>query len=335
MTNKIIQLTKENSPEASRSEQLALDVLMGFTSDPKYLPPIHFYDAKGSEIFQKIMSSKDYYLTECELEIIKDHGEEIISKFDASKKLQVVELGAGDGYKTRHLIEKILNKKMDLTFSPIDISKRALEDLAENFEKSFKDIKVQGLQGEYFQSLRWLSAQPSCQRLVLFLGSNIGNFKRPQAEVFLKTLWNVLQDGDYVLIGADLKKDIDKMLWAYNDREGYTKEFNLNLLGRINRELGANIDIKKFQHFGTYNVKLGAMESFLVSLEKQEIEISALNRKFQFKAFESIHVESSYKYLISEMREMANHAGFGMDQVFLDSKKYFADFLLKVNKNII
>lgn len=334
MTTEIIELTKENSPATSRTEQLALDVLMGFTSHPKYIPPIHFYDAKGSQIFQKIMSAKDYYLTECELEIIKTHGKSMISGFDKNQKLQVIELGAGDGYKTKHLIEAVLDSNIDTTYYPIDISKQALEDLSERFSKFFPDLDIQCLQGEYFQSLKWLRAQPTCQRLVLFLGSNIGNFRRPQAEVFLKTLWNVLQDGNYVLIGADLKKDIDKMLWAYNDREGYTKDFNINLLSRINRELGANIDTSKFQHYGTYNVKLGAMESFLVSLEKQSVQVDALNRKFEFKAFEAIHVESSYKYLCSEMKEMANHAGFSLQNVYYDSKKYFADFFLKVHKKI-
>jgi len=331
MTVNITELTNENSPDPSISEQLALDVLMGFTSTPKYIPPVHFYDAKGSQIFQQIMAADDYYLTKCELEVIKTHGKDIVSQFNKNERLEIIELGAGDGMKTKYLMDAVLATGIETSYYPVDISKQALQDLTDRFAQFFPDLDIQSLQGEYFQSLRWLRDQPPCQRLILFLGSNIGNFKRPQAEVFLKTMWNTLQNGDYVLIGADLKKDIDKMLWAYNDREGHTRAFNLNLLERINRELGANIDTTKFQHYGTYNVKLGAMESFLVSLEKQTIHIEVLNRSFDFKAFEAMHVESSYKYLCDEMKEMAN-AGFELQNTYYDQKKYFANFFLRVNK---
>ena len=168
--------------------------------------------------------------------------------------------------------------------------------------------------------------------MVLFLGSNLGNFHKSQARGFLRNLWNVLKNGDLVLIGFDLKKNIDMMQKAYNDPGGITSRFNLNLLHRINRELGGNFDLKKFQHYSSYHVLSGAMESYLVSLEKQSVFIKAIGQTFLFEHWEPVHTEYSYKYLESDIKELAEKTGYKIQKQLYDQKKYFVDSIWRVQK---
>jgi uncharacterized SAM-dependent methyltransferase len=167
---------------------------------------------------------------------------------------------------------------------------------------------------------------------VLFLGSNIGNLDRPRARTFLRRLWTGLASGDHVLIGFDLKKDIERLLAAYNDREGVTASFNLNLLTRINRELGGHFDAARFRHFSTYNVFSGAMESYLVSLDPQEVRIDRLQSSFTFRAWEPLHTEYSYKYLLADIERLAKESGFEVVSHFHDRRGFFADSLWRVEK---
>jgi len=167
---------------------------------------------------------------------------------------------------------------------------------------------------------------------VLFLGSNIGNFNGPQSRVFLRTLWNALSHGDRLLVGFDLKKEIDAMLAAYNDRGGATERFNLHLLERINEELGGRFQLEHFDHFGTYNVFTGAMESYLLSLREQDVFIGSLNKSFSFEAYEPIHTEYSFKYLPSDVEALGRETGFVVEGTFSDSREYFIDVLWRVVK---
>lgn len=318
-------------PDDDPSERFGLDVLMGLTSDPKYIPPKYFYDAAGSELFAKITDTEDYYPTRCEAEILQERRNEIASRL-IGDRLNVIELGAGDGRKTKILMEALLSSDAHVRYVPIDISESAVQGIMKTFDGLFPGLDQQGIVAEYFEALRWIRDSSSGTNLVLFLGSNIGNFNVAQAEVFLKTLWNSLNAGDYVLVGFDLKKDIDTMLRAYNDSEGMTKRFNLNVLERMNRELGADFDTSQFEHFGTYNVKLGAMESFLVSKAHQFVHMSALNKRFSFKPYEAIHVEYSFKFLPEQINELATETGYRVIEKYLDSRGYFCDALLKVEK---
>jgi len=313
-------------------EEFALDVLMGLTSEKKYLSPKYLYDSKGSVLFQNIMSAKDYYPTNCEADIFSTHSEEISKTVADCDQLNVVELGAGDGSKTKILLESLVKHTKELRYVPVDISESAVEGLTAKFSKTFPTIEMRGVVSEYFDALRWLSNENQGKNLVLFLGSNIGNFNTAQAEVFLKTMWNTLNDGDYLLIGCDLKKDIDVMLRAYNDSDGYTRAFNLNLLSRMNRELDANFNIDQYDHFGTYNVKLGAMESFILSKTSQTVTIGALNKSFSFKPYEAIHVEFSFKYLESEIDQLAIDTGYEPVAHYTDEKGYFVDAVFRVKK---
>ncbi len=312
--------------------EFALDVLQGLSERPKRLSSRYFYDARGSALFARIMDVAQYYPTASEREILDTHHDEI-SRVVRREPFDLVDLGAGDGRKTRLLLEPLLAAGADVRYVPIDISEPAIGELVASLSHDLPGLQVQGLVSEYTDGLRWLHAQPDARRkLVLFLGSNIGNFNKPQARGFLRRLWAALVDGDRVLIGFDLKKDIDLLLAAYNDPQGVTSAFNLNLLERINRELGGTFDVDRFRHFGTYNVFSGAMESYLVSLDEQEVFIGNLNTSFHFEPWEPIHAEYSYKYLATDIAALAGATGFVIEGNFSDRRGWFTDSLWRVAK---
>ncbi len=326
---KISQIGKELSVDDS-FEQFSIDVLTGLCSSPKALPAKYFYDDKGSKIFQQITKHSDYYPTRCEFEILESIGPKLVDFIDGAE-VDIVELGAGDGHKSKLVIDGFLKKNKKVNFYPIDISKEAANLLSKNIQEN-ESLEIEAVIGEYFQGLKFLRNKSTNKKLVLFLGSNVGNFNIVQVQGFLRRLWLTLDDGDMVLIGFDLKKDIDTLLHAYNDSDGLTRDFNLNLLTRINRELGGDFDISKFEHFGTYNPLLGAMESFLVSKDEQSVFIKELERSFKFKPYEAIHLEYSFKYIESDIKFLSENTGFKVVENFYDKKKFFTDSLWQVKK---
>lgn len=312
----------------------AYDVLVGLSEQPKRLPSKYFYDDAGSRAFQRIMDLPEYYLTACETEILQAHAEEIIAPLAKGGSFNVVDLGAGDGKKTKILLEALVGRGVDFTYVPIDISEAAMKTLVESVHSEMPDVEIEGLVCEYTDGVRYLGREGVDRRsLVLFLGSNIGNFNRVQANAFLRRLWSALHTDDYALVGFDLKKDIEILLAAYNDPQGVTGEFNLNLLHRINRELGANFDVSQFRHFGTYNVFSGAMESYLVSKIPQIVHIEALDLSFSFDAWEPIHTEYSYKYLLSDIERLARGTGFSVQRQFDCERGWFVDSLWRVERS--
>jgi dimethylhistidine N-methyltransferase len=315
-----------------RQEAFALDILVGLSEWRKAIPSVYHYDKEGSRLFEEIMSLDEYYLTRCEIDTLKQNSGRIAS-YLASEPFNVVEFGPGNGAKTKIIIDELLRKDVEFRYLPIDISESALDGLAADFEKRYPLMELHGLVTEYFSGVKWLNHRYDRRNIVLFLGSNIGNLDHRQARLFLRELWVALNDGDIVVIGFDLKKDIDLLLWAYNDNKGVTAKFNLNVLERINRELGGEFDISKFRHFGTYDVFSGAMESYLVSLEEQEVFIEGIERSFTFRAWEPIHLEYSYKYLESDIETLAGETGFVVRENMYDSKKYFADSVWEVRKD--
>lgn len=312
------------------SREFAIDVLEGLAGTPRKLSSRWFYDEKGSEIFARIMDVPQYYLTNAEHEILETYAQQICEPL-AGKSFNLVDLGAGDGRKTLMLLRHLDAIGADVTYVPIDISEGAMADVVSRVKAALPNVKVRGIVAEYTDGLRWLQAKANAQpNLVLFLGSNVGNFNRAQSEAFLRRLWTALAPDDRVLIGFDLKKDIDLLLSAYNDPQGVTSSFNLNLLTRINRELGANFDITKWRHYGTYNVFSGAMESYLVSLEHQEVTIDEIGQTFSFAAWEPIHTEFSYKYLDSDIESFAAATGYTIDARFTDRRGWFVNSLWRV-----
>jgi L-histidine N-alpha-methyltransferase len=313
-------------------DQFASDVARGLSASPKRLPSKYLYDETGSRLFKEIMCLQEYYPTKCELEIIRNHGGEIAEAV-GDMPFNLVELGAGDGMKTKILLKQFLRRGLDFHYVPIDISHTALGELACELNAKFEGLRVEGIASEYFSGLRKLSCMSRRRNVVLFLGSNIGNFPPGEAAEFIAALHERMNDLDYLLIGYDLKKDIGTIVRAYNDSEGITARFNLNLLARINRELEGNFNPRRFRYYSTYNARTGGMESFLISIEKQSVCIGTCGRTFSFDPWESIHTESSYKYLDEDLHRLAACTGFEIVARFHDSNGYFTDALWRVRKD--
>jgi dimethylhistidine N-methyltransferase len=308
-----------------------IDVLNGLSRIPKKLNSRYFYDERGSKLFQKITELPEYYLTNCELDILRTH-KDTFSQLMAGAPFNLIELGPGEGQKTEILIDAFLKENLEFHYIPVDISEAAMKTLVGILNKKYSELETKGIVAEYFDGLRWLNDISLRRSMVLFFGSNLGNFDKPSAKDFLRSLWNTLNDGDYTVIGFDLKKDISLMLKAYNDSQGTTREFNLNLLRRINRELGGNFDLDKFHFYASYDVFTGAMESYLVSKEKQTVLIKEIGQTFTFEAWEPIHTEYSYKYLEADIKELAAETGFVIETQLYDSKQYFVDSIWRVQK---
>lgn len=308
------------------NSQFAKDILAGLTAKPKRLSSKYFYDTAGDKLFQDIMRMPEYYLTDCEYEILETYRAQLLELI-GTEPFNLIELGAGDGLKTKVLLQHFLEAETDFTYLPVDISQNALDKLQQDLHNRWPQLSVQGLQGDYFEVLKALSLKNEVRKVVLFLGSNIGNFEPLQALRFLQELKNSLSTGDLLLIGADLKKDPSVILNAYNDPAGITAAFNLNLLRRINRELHANFDLPQFKHWETYDPQSGATRSYLVSKQAQEVQLKALQETIHFEAWEAISVELSQKYSLSEVEKLAAEAGFQVVQHFFDKQHYFLDSL--------
>lgn len=329
----IISLLNNQAENASHQEQFAIDVLMALSSHPKSLSSKYFYDDVGSDLFQKITQHEDYYPTRTEFSILDNIKDELPALLN-EKTMDIIELGAGDGHKTSLLLNGFLDAGCQVNYYPIDISEQAMEQLGENM-KGHENLHVKGVVAEYCRGLRYVRDHSKNKALVLFLGSNIGNFDRVQSQGFLRRIWQSMEPDDYALIGFDLKKCVNVLTRAYNDSAGYTRDFNLNILRRINNELGANFELDKFEHYGVYNPILGAMESYLLSLEKQSVYIEKLRHSFDFEAFEPLHLEYSFKYLESDIDYLSERTGFEVTQNFTDDKQRFMNSLWKVSKDDI
>lgn len=313
-------------------EQFAVDVLTGFSSMPKRLSAKYFYDDAGSELFRAISQHEDYYLTRTEYDILNANRKRLPEMLGETE-IDIIELGAGDGHKSELVIDGFLQAGVRVNFFPIDISDKAMAMLGGNIGDK-PNLSVHGLIGDYFDGLRFVRERSAKRQLVLFLGSNIGNFDRIQNQGFLRRLWNSLNEDDYVLIGFDLKKDIGKLITAYSDSSNYTRDLNLNLLARINRELGGDFDLSGFQHYAVYNPVLGAMESYLLALREQRVHIGALQREFSFVAFEPIHLEYSFKFLPADIDFLSGQTGYAVVENFTDPDEYFINSLWQVNKQV-
>lgn len=309
-------------------EQFAEDVREGLSSEPKFLHSKYFYDKKGDELFQKIMGLDEYYLTNSEFEIFEQHKDQIRMLFSEDDKMfDLIEFGAGDGYKTKILIKHFLDEGVDFNYIPVDISSNVLKDLGMDFRQNFPELKINPICDDYFHALEELNKVDVNKKIILFLGSNIGNFKGDNAIPFLKHLCADMTSQDRLLIGFDLKKDPGVILNAYADSKGITAKFNFNLLERINSELGANFVVNNFSHFPTYNPVTGETKSYLISRLKQTVQIANLNQSFSFGQWEPIFMEVSQKYDIKDIEYLALHSSFKVEKNFFDSKNYFVNSL--------
>lgn len=324
-----------HSASEKKQNTFAEDILEGLSAEPKFLSSKYFYDDEGSRLFQEIMKLPEYYLTRSESEIFLRQTAEIFAAFEADKtEFDLIELGAGDGTKTSILIDYFLKQNAAFRYIPIDISSEALNFLTEKFLQQFPALDIKPERGDYFKTLETFSNESDRKKIILFLGSNIGNFSEVHALRFFTELRNVMNERDLIFIGFDLHKNPKTIVNAYDDSQGVTAKFNLNLLKRINRKLGADFNIEEFSHYASYHPLERAARSFLISQKDQTVEISSLGEKFQFKKWEPIYMEVSQKYNEQMIEKLALESGFSVGENFYDDNKFYLDSLWKpISKN--
>src|SRR2546421_2274652 len=305
---------------------LAEDVRRGLSTKPKRFLPKYFYDQLGSQLFEAICLLPEYYLTRAENEILESFSDEIVAEIEGDATL--IEMGSGSASKTRLIIEALLRKQAELLFIPVDISATALDSSSRILLQSYPLLKIEAYAADYFAGLAELGKTRKGRILALFLGSNISNFDPDEALKFLRALRQVLSEGDALLLGADLKKDKKILEAAYNDALGVTAAFNLNVLARINRELGGNFDLRAFQHRAFYNEEIGRVEIYIESLHEQTVTIGQLDIEWQFGEGEQVHTENSYKYDLGDIAKLAGETGFTRARTWLDQKQQFSSNLL-------
>ena len=319
-------LTIHNLVTRDPRSGLAEDVRRGLTSHPKRFLPKYFYDELGSQLFEAITLLPEYYLTRAENEILQRYADEIVSSIGGS--ITLVEMGSGSASKTRLIIEALLRRQPGLQFIPVDISASALESSSRILLQSYSKLKIEAYAADYFAALAELRKVPRERTLALFLGSNISNFDPADAVKFLHALRTVLSASDAHLLGTDLKKDKETLEAAYNDALGVTAAFNLNVLARINRELGGEFDLRNFRHLAFYNEEAGRIEIYIESLRDQTVAIKQLDMQVQFSAGEQIHTENSYKYDLGQIEQLAAQTGFRLARTWFDSERRFSSNLL-------
>lgn len=308
---------------------MAAEVAAGLEARPRRLPTKYLYDRRGEELFREITRAPEYYLTDCEREILAGAAPQILAGWQPTGPCDVVELGAGDGEKTHLLLEEALRLGIPARYVPVDIARSALDALVERLSDALPALPIEPVCADYTSALQALRAHSSRPQLLLFLGSSIGNYPDPDAASLLRGVRMQMAAGDAFLVGFDLRKDPWIVHAAYNDTRGLTRAFNLNLLHRLNRELGADFRVDAFDHYETYDPVSGVASSFLISLQRQRVRIEALQRSYDFERWEPIRTEISRKYSREEVERLAGHAGLAVAGWFTDSRGFFADALLR------
>ena len=305
--------------EPAKSEFLS-EAIAGLSSTPRTLPCKYFYDARGAALFQKISELPEYYLTRAELQILDRYCGDIARALGPN--IELIGLGTGAGTKTRILLEKL---EAPAAYIPVDISKKQLERSTASFRKIFPTLEILPVCADYLEPIRLPSpARQALRKIVYFPGSTIGNFDPDAARQFLQRVANHCRRGGGLLIGVDLQKDRHVLERAYNDSAGVTAQFNLNLLARANRELGADFDLEQWRHYAVYNSTESRIEIYLISEIDQTVRVQ--DRQFDFRAGERIATEYSYKYTKESVIELTREAGFDFSQMWTDDARWFGVF---------
>ncbi|HJW96091.1 MAG TPA: L-histidine N(alpha)-methyltransferase [Thermoanaerobaculia bacterium] len=307
------------------SSDFAADVRRGLTSKPKFLLPHYFYDPLGSALFDAICELPEYYVTRAETEILTSRAAEIANAFGTP--IRLVELGSGSARKTRYLLDAITARQPELEYVPIDVDASMLEKSGQALLQEYDSLRITAICGDFREASRALPHRDRHRTVVLFLGSTIGNLDPDAAVSMLRDLRTSLVPGDALFLGADLRKSRAILEPAYDDPLGVTAAFNLNLLGRINRELGGHFAFPSFEHRAFYNEELGRIEMHLVSRVAQVVHVDSLSLDVSFAAGESIHTENSYKHDEESLRALMSASGFTIETMWTDSKGWFADLL--------
>lgn len=318
MNNDMIRFYDLHPPMADFKQE----VLTGLQTQPKALSPKFFYDKKGSVLFDKITELPEYYPTRAELDILQTHCDEMADLLGDDCLL--VELGSGSSQKIRTLLQTV----KPAAYMPMDISKQHLLDAAQTLSQDYPELEIHATCADYSNDFDLPYRPEHLSRAAFFPGSSIGNFDPQHAQTLLQRVAKSLAQDGKLLVGVDLKKEPDVLNAAYNDKQGVTAAFNLNLLNRINRELEGNFDLTNFYHHAFYNETQGRVEMHLVSLAQQQVSIG--QQDFEFCAGESIHTENSYKYSVSQFHQLAAKAGFKPVKSWTDEQHLFSVHCLQV-----
>lgn len=304
------------------------EVHEGLTAFPKYLSSKYFYDEVGDKLFQDIMAMPEYYLTDCEFNILQTNKTAIVDLFASDgEPFSLFELGAGDGKKTKVLLRHLVERNIRFDYRPIDISQNALDQLETALHKELPEVDINPLQGTYFDTLRDIGESNGRRKVILFLGSNIGNLLHPQAVEFLKNMRKVINKNDLIFMGFDQKKNPQTILDAYNDKAGITEAFNKNILARINKEMGGDFNLDNFLHWEVYDPQTGTAKSYLVSKVEQVAYIERLDLEVPLKRWETIHTEISQKYDDAVVQWLAGEAGLEIATSFSDEEESYRDYV--------
>ncbi|GAB4545168.1 MAG: L-histidine N(alpha)-methyltransferase [Pleurocapsa sp.] len=305
------------------------DIIQGFNTIPKTIPPRYFYDALGSQLFEKICELSEYYPTRTEASILQQYAPEIIGK---SQAIELIELGSGSSTKTRLLLDAYQQLNAPLYYTPIDVSGSILKESAALLLKKYPRLKIQGKVGTYSQALEQLSQSFLGNRMIVFLGSSIGNFNPQQCDRFLEKVTQALNQDDYFLLGIDLHKSSSILEAAYNDSQGITAAFNLNMLQHLNWRFQGNFDPNLFEHQAIYNQCDRQIEMYLISKKNQTVKLEKLNLTIEFTAGERILTEISRKFDIEEMTAYLKTKNLELIQSYTDSKQWFGLLLCQFKK---
>ena len=318
--------------EGGQGPTFAEEVRQGLTATPKFLQPKYFYDELGSLLFGAICALPEYYVFRAEMEILRASAGEIAAWLQGP--VRIIELGSGDARKTRLIIDAVLARQGGFDYLPIDVSRTALEHSSEELLSAYPNLRVTGWVGDYREALRAIrdeSQGPNARfkhTLVLFVGSTLGNLEPEGRKELLLSVRGLLKPGDAFLLGVDLKKPGEVLIPAYDDPLGVTAAFNLNVLARINRELGGGFDLRSFKHLARYNRELGRIEMHLESLRKQTVSIPGADLEVEFEAGETIHTESSYKFDPDQIAALAAETGMELRRTWFDRARRFSSNLL-------
>lgn len=322
-------------------EEFANDVTTCLTSENKRLNPKYLYDHMGSKLFEQICLQPEYYLTRTEASLLKGHAPAITNWVGSN--IRIIELGSGSSSKTAILLRYLSSQKKRIYYFPIDISASILMESTRTLKSQFPNATITAIRSDYNTGIDRAAAKcmstdgeeeeknnngSPYAKLILFLGSSIGNFEPLAARSFLRSIRQRLHTNDFLLVGSDLQKDEFVLNAAYNDKAGITAKFNLNLLARINRELGGNFELGKFKHYAFYNRDQHRIEMHIVSNTDQQVYIETLRKTFSFRKGDSIHTENSYKYSLSQISALAKDSGFRIEKEFTDEKRWFNVALL-------
>jgi len=323
-----------NRPKRSdnSSSSFKADVEKGLSSEPKRLSSVYFYDEQGSQIFEQICDLEEYYLTRKETEILKRSAPEIIESLPLNTHL--IELGSGSSRKTRILLEAALSRFEHTRYSPVDVSEELLTETTQNLSRQYPELTIEAVADRYEVGLERLLRDDKSPDCIMWLGSSIGNLTREEASNFMRDVRRNLGPGDSFLLGVDLRKSSDILEPAYDDSKGVTAAFNLNLLNRINRELGGQFQLETFHHQAVYNELEGRIEMYLVSETDQEVWVDSLNKSFYFEKNERILTEYSYKYSHTEIEALAETSGFFLEKQWLDDSGWFSLNYLTTNDSV-